>query len=154
MGLTDRCGNYTTLCLDYCGLAWISCLALGVDKKIMPLTRRFPRTTPGAGPTVRSKKIGLRPTVLREYFDTLSNALGPMNWWPAQTPFEVIVGAILTQSTAWVNVEHALANLRQARMLSPGRMEKVPEKRLARLIQPSGYFRQKAKKLKENYWKI
>jgi endonuclease-3 related protein len=85
---------------------------------------------------------------LREYFDTLSNALGPMNWWPAKTPFEVIVGAILTQSTAWVNVEHALANLRQARMLSPGRMEKVPEERLARLIQPSGYFRQKAKKLK------
>lgn len=71
-----------------------------------------------------------------------------MNWWPAQTPFEVIVGAILTQSTAWVNVEQALANLRRAQLLTPSRMEHVSEARLARLIRPSGYFRQKAKKLK------
>jgi endonuclease III related protein len=71
-----------------------------------------------------------------------------MGWWPAKTPFEVIVGAILTQSTAWVNVERALANLRRARLLRPSRMERVSEARLARLIRPSGYFRQKAKKLK------
>jgi endonuclease-3 related protein len=86
--------------------------------------------------------------VLQSYFNSLSTALGPMNWWPAKTPFEVIVGAILTQSTAWANVEQALTNLRNARLLSPARMERVPERRLAHLIRPSGYFRQKAKKLK------
>jgi endonuclease-3 related protein len=71
-----------------------------------------------------------------------------MHWWPAQTPFEVIVGAILTQSTAWVNVERAIANLRGARLLSPGAMGRVLLARLASLVRPSGYFRQKAKKLK------
>jgi len=85
---------------------------------------------------------------LREYFRTMASALGPMNWWPARTPFEVIVGAILTQNTAWVNVEKALANLRSDNLLTPSRMERVPQPRLARLIRPSGYFRQKARKLK------
>ena len=85
---------------------------------------------------------------LRQYFDALTAALGPMHWWPARTPFEVIVGAILTQNTAWVNVERAIANLRQARLLTPPALESVPAPRLARLIRSSGYFRQKAKKLK------
>jgi endonuclease-3 related protein len=71
-----------------------------------------------------------------------------MKWWPAKTPFEVIVGAILTQSTAWTNVKQALANLRRAGLLTPSRMSRVSEARLARLVRPSGYFRQKAKKLK------
>ena len=87
-------------------------------------------------------------TTLHEYFQTLSAALGPMNWWPAKTPFEMIVGAILTQSTAWTNVEQALANLQRAGLLKPSGLERVSEARLARLIRPSGYFRQKAKKLK------
>ena len=90
----------------------------------------------------------IRGSTLQEYFQTLSVALGPMHWWPARTPFEVIVGAILTQSTAWVNVEQALANLRRAQLLNASAMEHVSEARLARLIRPSGYFRQKAKKLK------
>ncbi len=85
---------------------------------------------------------------LRQYFDALTAALGPMHWWPARTPFEVIVGAILTQNTAWVNVERAIANLRHARLLTPAALESVPAPRLARLIRSSGYFRQKAKKLK------
>jgi endonuclease-3 related protein len=71
-----------------------------------------------------------------------------MRWWPARTPFEVIVGAILTQSTAWVNVEGAIVNLRRARLLTPRALERVPLGRLARLVRPSVYFRQKAKKLK------
>ena len=62
---------------------------------------------------------------LQEYFQTLSAALGPMQWWPAKTPFEVIVGAILTQSTAWVNVEQALANLRRERLLTPAGLERI-----------------------------
>jgi endonuclease-3 related protein len=71
-----------------------------------------------------------------------------MRWWPAQTPFEVIVGAILTQSTGWGNVERAIANLRSAGMLTPSAMLRVRTPRLAALVRPSGYFRQKAKKLK------
>lgn len=78
----------------------------------------------------------------------MSGVLGPMQWWPAQTPFEVIVGAILTQSTAWANVERAIDNLRGARLLSPGALGRVSAARLAGLVRPSGYFRQKAKKLK------
>ena len=83
-----------------------------------------------------------------EYLKTLSDALGPMHWWPGDTAFEVIVGAILTQNTAWTNVERAIANLRREKLLTPTAMERVPQARLAKLIRSSGYFRQKAKKLK------
>lgn len=86
--------------------------------------------------------------VLPLFYETLTQALGPMHWWPAKTPFEVIVGTILTQNTAWVNVERAIANLRRERLLTPRGLERVPLGRLARLVRPSGYFRQKAKKLK------
>ncbi len=82
------------------------------------------------------------------YYEAMSGALGPMHWWPAKTPFEVIVGAILTQSTAWANVERAMENLRAAKMLTPSAILKVAPARLASLVRPSGYFRQKAKKLK------
>jgi endonuclease III related protein len=85
---------------------------------------------------------------VREYYERLSIELGPQHWWPAETQFEIIVGAILTQNTSWSNVEKAIANLRAAKMLAPGAMLKAPLQRLARLIRPSGYFRQKAKKLK------
>lgn len=85
---------------------------------------------------------------LLRYYEAMSGALGPMRWWPARTPFEVIVGAILTQSTAWGNVERAIANLRAARVLTPGAMARISTARLATLVRPSGYFRQKAKKLK------
>lgn len=85
---------------------------------------------------------------LMSYYTALSRALGPMHWWPAKTPFEVIVGAILTQSTAWANVERAMANLRSARLLTPSAMLAVHTSRLTALVRPSGYFRQKAKKLK------
>jgi len=85
---------------------------------------------------------------LRQFYGTLAEALGPMHWWPAKTPFEVIVGAILTQNTAWPNVKRAIANLRRERLLTPRALERVPLGRLARLVRPSGYFRQKARKLK------
>ncbi len=86
--------------------------------------------------------------MLRAFYETLYADLGPQRWWPARTPIEVIVGAILTQSTAWTNVERAMANLRRERLLTPGALERVPPARLARLVRPSGYFRQKARKLK------
>ena len=87
------------------------------------------------------------PTLMR-YFAAMSEALGPMHWWPASTPFEVIVGAILTQNTSWANVERAIANLRLAQMLTPPAISEARISRLAALVRPSGYFRQKAKKLK------
>jgi endonuclease-3 related protein len=82
------------------------------------------------------------------YYQTLADSLGLMHWWPAKTPFEVIVGAILTQSTAWSNVERAIANLRRERILTFAALERVPLRRLQTLVRPSGYFRQKARKLK------
>jgi endonuclease-3 related protein len=89
------------------------------------------------------------PPLLRQYFDALFQAHGQQHWWPARSPFEVIVGAILVQNTTWVNVQRAIANLRRAKLLSPPALEKVPQAKLARLIRSSGYFRQKARKLKE-----
>lgn len=85
---------------------------------------------------------------LDDYYNALLTAFGPQQWWPAKTPFEVIVGAILTQNTAWTNVERAIANLRREGLLSPPAIEKAPLRRLESLIRSSGYFRQKARKLK------
>jgi endonuclease III related protein len=85
---------------------------------------------------------------LDEYYNSLFTTFGPQQWWPGKTQFEVIVGAILTQNTSWTNVEHAIANLRAARLLSPRAIEQVSPRRLQRLIRSSGYFRQKARKLK------
>jgi len=87
--------------------------------------------------------------ILRQYFDALFRAHGPQHWWPGRTPFEVIVGAILVQNTSWINAASAIANLRQAKLLRPSALEKVPQPKLARLIRSSGYFRQKARKLKQ-----
>ncbi|MBI1738626.1 MAG: endonuclease III domain-containing protein [Acidobacteria bacterium] len=106
-------------------------------------------------PSIAAKKIPPAalasrafPPGLQEYYNALFRALGPQNWWPARTPFEVIVGAILTQNTAWTNVEKAITNLRRERLLTPAALQRVAQKKLARLIRSSGYFRQKAKKLK------
>ena len=85
---------------------------------------------------------------IRAYYSTLLAAWGPQHWWPAHTPFEVIVGAFLTQNTAWTNVERALANLRAANFLSLKAFRHVPLPELELLIRPSGYFRQKAQRLK------
>jgi len=85
---------------------------------------------------------------IREYYRTLFRAWGPQHWWPARTPFEVIVGAYLTQNTSWNNVEKAMANLRAARVLSVSGIRRIPHGKLERLIRPAGYFRQKAHRLK------
>src|SRR5579864_6155851 len=85
---------------------------------------------------------------IRNYYTALSGAWGAQHWWPAETQFEVIVGAYLTQNTAWTNVERALENLRRAGALTLEGIRKMRLRRLERLIRPSGYFRQKAKRLK------
>ena len=73
---------------------------------------------------------------------------GPQHWWPAREPFEVIVGAILTQSAAWGNVEKAIANLRAAGALSPRALRRLSLSKLATLVHPCGYYNAKALKLK------
>ena len=83
-----------------------------------------------------------------QYYRALFRVWGPQHWWPAETRFEVIVGAYLTQNTAWTNVELALVNLRKARVLGVKGIRKVSLRRLERLIRSSGYFRQKAARLK------
>jgi len=85
---------------------------------------------------------------IQTYYRTLFRAWGAQNWWPARSRFEVIVGAYLTQNTAWTNVEKALRNLRAARLLTVSAIRKVSLAELERLIRPAGYFRQKAKRLK------
>lgn len=85
---------------------------------------------------------------IRTYYGALFRAWGPQNWWPARSRFEVIVGAFLTQNTAWTNVEKALANLRSARVLSVRGIRGLALSKLEELIRPSGYFRQKAQRLK------
>lgn len=120
----------------------------------MPLKRQGARSghrkSAATGQRVATRKAQLiAPSgELMRYYEAMSRALGPMHWWPAQSPFEVIVGAILTQSTAWANVERAIANLRSACLLTPSAMMAVRSQRLAAMVRPSGYFRQKAKKLK------
>jgi endonuclease-3 related protein len=95
-----------------------------------------------------SARIAVLPAVLRMYYDALFAAHGPQHWWPGRTAFEIIVGAILTQNTSWSNVETAIRNLRREKLLTPRAIEDVSFTRLALLIRSSGYFRQKAKKLK------
>jgi len=80
--------------------------------------------------------------------DALLDAYGPQHWWPAKTPFEVILGAYLTQNTAWKAVERTLANLRAAGALTVDGLRRIPLARLRRLIQPSGFYTRKAPALK------
>lgn len=86
--------------------------------------------------------------ILGQIYTRLLKAFGPQKWWPAQTQFEVIVGAILTQNTNWGNVEKALYNLKNQKLLSPQAIQSISERNLAALIKPSGYFNVKAKRLK------
>ncbi len=85
---------------------------------------------------------------LRAYYQTLYSAWGCQHWWPAHSRFEMIVGAYLTQNTSWTNVEKALSNLRQAKLLTVDGIRRTPTSRLEKMIRPSGYFRQKARSLK------
>ena len=81
-------------------------------------------------------------------YAALMDHYGPQGWWPAQTALEVIVGAVLTQNTAWGNVEKALTRLKEAKALDARRLAKMPESELAELLKPSGTFRVKARRLK------
>ena len=85
---------------------------------------------------------------LRAYYDDLLAHFGPSGWWPGDTPFEVCVGAILTQNTAWANVEKAIANLKRLRMMSASTILAAPVDELEDALIPSGYFRVKSRRLR------
>jgi endonuclease-3 related protein len=91
------------------------------------------------------KEIGRQ---LASIYRALFRAYGPQHWWPGDTPFEVLVGAVLTQNTSWTNVEKAIANLKRERVLNFSRMIKLAPTKLASLIRPSGYYNIKTKRLR------
>ena len=96
--------------------------------------------------TVSDKQSG---TVgLSDLYHRLFAAYGEQHWWPGETPFEVMVGSILTQNTAWTNVEMAITALKDAGAMNPGALRERPLDELAALIRPSGYFNAKARKLR------
>lgn len=87
-------------------------------------------------------------TNLSEVYERLLAAFGPQRWWPGESPFEVLVGAVLVQNTAWKNVERAIDNLREAGVMEPQALYALDEAELAELIRPAGYFQVKARRLR------
>ena len=92
---------------------------------------------------MESKKLEIS-----ELYEELRDNFGFLNWWPGETPDEIIIGAILTQQTSWRNVEKALENLRHAKALELRKISGLGQQRLEKLIRPSGFYRQKARRLK------
>jgi len=82
-------------------------------------------------------------------YNRMLDRFGALHWWPAETPFEVCIGAILTQNTAWTNVEKAICALKQAELMAPVAVRDVDQEQLAQLIRPAGYFNVKSARLKE-----
>jgi endonuclease-3 related protein len=85
---------------------------------------------------------------LMTIYSKLYSGFGPQHWWPGDTPFEIAVGAILTQNTNWDNVERAIGNLKRRKLLSAKKMFDISEAELAQEIRPAGYFNVKARRLK------
>ena len=85
---------------------------------------------------------------LRSAYQLMRAHFGHQHWWPGETPFEVCVGAILTQNTSWSNVERAIANLKAARVLEARKLFVLEESKLAALLRPAGYFNVKARRLR------
>ncbi len=85
---------------------------------------------------------------LLNIYEELFKTFGPRHWWPAETPFEVVVGAILTQNTAWTNVEKAIANLKERDLIHPERLASLDPGQLAGHLRPSGFFNVKTRRLR------
>ena len=112
---------------------------------VQHMPRKTPRgATRASGPADGHDVGGL----LREIYRRLYVAYGPQGWWPGDGPFDVVVGAILTQSAAWTNVERAIDSMKQAGCWSIRAIHDIPVDQLASIIRPSGYFNAKAQKLK------
>lgn len=87
------------------------------------------------------------PPLLQAY-NHLLTAFGPQHWWPGESPFEIIVGAVLVQNTAWRNVERAIDNLRNTGAMNPQTLYALPSDELAELIRPAGYYQVKTRRLR------
>jgi|CZKM01.1.fsa_nt_gi endonuclease-3 related protein len=98
--------------------------------------------------TTSNRRTHRRAKALRRAYRLMLAHFGHLHWWPGETPFEVCVGAILTQNTSWSNVERAIANLNAARVLEPGKLFALSEAELAALIRSAGYFNVKARRLR------
>ena len=85
---------------------------------------------------------------LKKIYSLLLKKFDPQHWWPGETPFEVMIGAVLTQNTSWGNVEKAIANIKRANLLDPKKLLNLSPGHLAELIRPAGYFNVKAKRLR------
>ena len=115
----------------------------------------FPAVKKAAKPKDRASAPAGKPLAARsqraivKFYRSLLREWGPQNWWPAESKFEVIVGAILTQNTSWTNVEKAMHNLREAGILSLEAIDQADCARLETLIRPAGYFRQKTRRLQD-----
>jgi len=101
-------------------------------------------------PCCAASKKNIPPVAaaLRKAYELMRARFGHQHWWPGETPFEVCVGAILTQNTSWTNVERAIANLKAGGLLEPHRLLALPEKRLAEMLRPAGYFNVKTRRLR------
>ena len=86
--------------------------------------------------------------LLTKFYELAFERFGPQHWWPGETQFEIITGAILTQNTSWANVEKAIANLKSGDLLAPEKLHHFDLSHLAELIRPAGYYNIKAKRLK------
>jgi len=86
-------------------------------------------------------------SILQDVYDRLFAAYGPQNWWPGESPLEVLIGAVLVQNTSWANVAKAIERLKQADLLDPHALYALPANELEELIRPAGYFRVKARRL-------
>ena len=111
----------------------------------MPYALCYPNGGKDQIPEIRMNTLSDK---LNEIYELLLKAYGPQKWWPAESPLEVMVGAVLTQNTNWQGVEKAIANLKRDNLLNPNQLKAIPTEELSRLIKPAGYFNLKARRLK------
>lgn len=114
-----------------------------------PAVKKLAKRKAGIGASVGTPPAARTRRMIVKFYRSLLREWGPQNWWPAESKFEVIVGAILTQNTSWTNVESAMRNLREAGILAPGAILQADRARLESLLRPAGYFRQKARRLQD-----
>lgn len=104
--------------------------------------------SPGEPPRRGRVPLAYGTDELMRFYRTMLKRYGSQHWWPGETPFEVMVGAVLTQNTNWNNVERAIANLKQDDLLTPEALDEISHEALAPRIKPAGYFNIKARRLK------
>lgn len=92
--------------------------------------------------------IGKKLNPIKKIYQVLYNYYGPQHWWPGESPFEIMVGAVLTQNTSWQNVKKAINNIKTRNLLYPQKLFKIPLHRLAQIIKPCGFYKLKARRLK------